>query len=292
MSSTANLFPPLKNILKNINLKRRYATELALIKGQHVNRNRHPSIIHFSVNKAATQYVKSILTRCALSNGMVPVGIHDYAFNSDFPFLDHLTATEMEKYHHIFKRHGYMYSVFGGMLEGVPCLEEYKIVFVVRDPRDILVSEYYSISLSHIAPGITGNKHNDFKTKRKKATESTIDEYVIAHSDRVYAVFYRYQELLLDKYENVYLTSFEAMLSDFGKWLNDLICYCELDVDMTTRESLARENVASKPDKEDIEQHLRKGIVGDYKHKLKPETIEYLNKKFSSVLVKYNYTKA
>lgn len=198
----------------------------------------------------------------------------------------------MEKYHHIFKRHGYMYSVFGGMLEGVPCLEEYKIVFVVRDPRDILVSEYYSISLSHIAPVTTGNKHNDFKTKRKNATESTIDEYVIAHSDRVYAVFYRYQELLLDKYENVYLTSFEAMLSDFDRWLNNLIFYCELDVDMTTRESLTRENAASKPDKEDIEQHLRKGIVGDYKQKLKPETIEYLNKKLSSVLVRYNYTKA
>ena len=75
-----------------------------LIKGTHKNSNKHPSIIHFSFNKAATQYVKSILRRCAVENGMVPVGIHDYAFNADFPYLDHLSAKEMEKYMHIFKR--------------------------------------------------------------------------------------------------------------------------------------------------------------------------------------------
>ncbi len=58
--------PPVAQILKNIDQQKRYRTELALIKGIHENSSKHPSIIHFSFNKAATQYVKSMLRRCAV----------------------------------------------------------------------------------------------------------------------------------------------------------------------------------------------------------------------------------
>ena len=46
----------------------------------------------------------------------------------------------MENYKHIFKSKGYLYRVFGGMVEGIEDLENYKIVLATRDPRDILVS--------------------------------------------------------------------------------------------------------------------------------------------------------
>ncbi len=281
--------PPVAQILKNIDQQKRYRTELALIKGIHENSSKHPSIIHFSFNKAATQYVKSMLRRCAVKNDMVPVGIHDYAFNTDFPFLDHLSSEEMEKYKHIFKRTGYLYSVFGGMIEGIPNLEEYKVVLVTRDPRDILVSEYYSIAYSHPVPSKMGDKHDKFMSKRVNARESTIDEYVILESDRVYDIFSRYQTLLIDKYKNTYLTTYEQMISDFEVWLTDLINYCELNVSREFIQSLLKENEDKKPKEENIHKHVRKGLPGDYKQKLQPETIVYLNEKFETVLKNYHY---
>ncbi len=140
---------------------------MKLIKGTHKNNSSHPSILHFSLNKVATQYVKSILRRCAVENGMVTVGIHDYAFNSDFPYLDLLSAEEMEEYRYLFKPAGCLYSVFGGMIDGIPDLEKYKVVFVARDPRDLLVSNYYSMAHSHSAP--TGEKREAFMLERVKA---------------------------------------------------------------------------------------------------------------------------
>src|SRR5262245_46726250 len=114
--SALRRLPFVQSYLRQRDQRKRFSTELSLINGTHQNKNKHPSIIHLSLNKAATQYTKSILKRCASYNGMVSVGIHDYAFNTDFPYLDYLSSTEMQKYHHIFKPNGYLYTVFGGMI--------------------------------------------------------------------------------------------------------------------------------------------------------------------------------
>ena len=55
-------------------------------------------------------------------------------------------------------------------------------------------------------------------------------------------------------------------------------------------QSLLYEHECMKPEKEEINKHLHKGKTGDYKEKLKKETIEYLNNKFLSILVKYKYS--
>ena len=94
---------------------------------------------------------------------------------------------------------GYLYSVFGGMIEGIPSLEKYKVILVTRDPRDILVSDYYSIAYSHSVPSKTGNKYDKFMSKRNKAREYTIDDFVISDpSDRPYITTGRSASGLVD----------------------------------------------------------------------------------------------
>ena len=282
-------FPLVARYLKEVDLQKKFNVELELIKGRHQSQNLHPSIIHFSLNKAATQYTRKILAQCAVENGMVPVNIHGYAFNTNFPYLDHLTAEEMKKYQHIFKPNGYLYSVFGGMIEGLSELEKYKIVLMVRDFRDLLVSEYYSIAYSHIAPDIQGNKYELFVKQRTKARESAIDEYAVAESDRVYNTLQRYKTLLIDKYPNVYVTKYEEMINDFRGWLDKLLYNCELNIGHDFFTALLERNERIRPKGEDIHRHLRKGKPGEYKEKLKQETIEYLNAKFSPMLLTFGY---
>jgi len=284
-------FPLVEKFLWNRYSRKRFKTELALIKGKHKNSNNHPSIIHFSFNKAATTYVSSILRRCSVKNGMVPVGIHEYAFNSNFPYLDHLSAEEMEKYKHIFKATGYLYSTFGGMIEGIPDLEKYKIVFVTRDPRDILVSQYYSTAYSHPLPPKLGDRdgYDKFVSKRNEVVAQTIDDYVLSTSDSVYDIFSRYQTLLIDKNENIHVTTYEKMVSDFENWLAELINYCELELSIEFFQRLLKENEDMKPKKENIYTHIRKGQPGDYSQKLQPKTIKFLNEKFAPILTSFKY---
>ena len=284
-----NVIPPLDRYLKNLKLQKEYKVELDLIQGRHHNENMHPSIIHFSLNKAATQYTGCILIECAVENGMVPVGIHGYAFNTNFPYLDQLSAKEMEKYKHIFKPYGYLYYVFGGMVEGISELEKYKTILMVRDPRDILVSEYYSIAYSHGVPDKQGNKYKRFIDLRKKVRGSTIDEYVIAESNAVYNILQRYKTLLIDKYPKTYVTKYEEMLNDFSFWLRRLLDNCELDISHEFFSDLIDKNERLKPTEEDVHNHVRRGRPGEYEEVLKRETIEYLNSKFYALLLTFGY---
>lgn len=289
LKSLLRVFPPTQQLLDKIQHRRRFQTELKLIRGEHETPNTHPSIIHFSFNKAATQYVKSILERCAAENGMVPVNLHGYAFHTDFPYLASLSREAMAEYQHVFKKCGYLYSVFGGMINGIQGLEDYQVVLVVRDPRDLLVSSYFSIAYSHKTPAATGDKHPSFLKKRTKVRAIPIDDYVRSESDRLYRNFQRYQTLLLDQYDTPYVTTYEAMVTDFEGWLNALLNYCDLAVSEPLRQSLLTENVRMKPKAEDIYRHIRKGRPGDHREKLKPDTIAFLNEKFAPFLERFQY---
>jgi len=270
-------------------LQREFAIELSLINGTHHTKNSHRSIIHFSLNKAATQTTQNILKRCAVSNGMVPVGINDYAFQSNFPYLDHLSSVEMQTYQHIFKPNGYLYSVFGGMVDGIPNLDQYLVLLMIRDPRDVLVSAYYSVVYSHAAPDEHSGKHDPFLQLRHTAQAKTIDEFVIAESDRTYKNLDRYKALLLEKYPHTYVTGYEQMTSNFPAWLKDLLDHCQLEISSEVFQSIVGENTRAVPSVENIHQHIRKGKAGDYKEKLKPETIQYLNEKFAPLLAVFGY---
>jgi hypothetical protein len=219
---------------------------------------------------------------------MVPVAIHEYAFDSAFPFLDRLTSAEMQAYSHIFREDGYLYSVFGGMIEGIPNLDRYKIVLIARDPRDILVSHYFSTAFSHPVP--LGNKRADFMAKRTVARESTIDEFVLSESESLCNQFARYKSLLLARYPHVHLATYEHMVTEFENWLSTILRYCALEVSSDLFRSLCIENQRARPKIEDIKRHVRKGQPGDYKNKLKPETIAQLNAKFEPILADFQYT--
>jgi len=270
-------------LLLHLFLLRRFHVELQLIKGAHKNGNTHPSIIHFSLNKAATQHTKNVLRRCAVENGMVPAHINEYAFYTKFPYLTSLTVEQMQNYQYLFKPSGYLYSAFGGIVQGIPELEKYKVILMVRDPRDLVVSSYYSISYSHSTPPKISSRYEKFTQRRQAATEMTIDEYAISESERFYTILNKYKTLLLDKYPHVYVTSYKEMTSDYQGWLKGLLDACDLTISNGLFQSLVEENERLRPTKEDIHKHIRKGKPGDYKEKLEPETIEYLNTKFSSI---------
>lgn len=269
--------------------QKRFRVEKALIAGEHHSDNQNPSILHFSFNKAATQYTKKILQLCAIENGMQPVDIHGYAFDSDYPFLDHLTEAEMQDYAHLFKPHGYLYSSFGGMIVGIPEFEKYRVILMIRDPRDILVSQYYSHAYSHAIPSEHGNKRESFMAKRLHTKGIDIDEYVIAECDRTLNLFLRYQELMLDVYPDICVLSYEEMASDFRTWLEKLLAGCGLYISTTLKNRLIEENERSRPAKEDVHSHVRQGKAGDYLNKLKPETIRHLDEKFAPILQAFGY---
>jgi len=284
----ANL-PVLGSPIIGLLLKRRFPVEIGLLEGRDPATSSAISLIHFSVNKAATQYVKTVMKALADSKGLLHASMHDYAFHSRLPFFDHLSAEEVKQYAQVFRPQGYLYGPFGGMIEGIANLQAYKVVLVVRDPRDIAVSAYYSKGTSHGLPLTQADKREAFIRERGTTQNKSIQQYVIDYAPQVLREFDRYKKYLIDGEYNVHLCKYEQMVIDFPQWLDDLANFCCDGINQELRYQIIGEHELLKPKNEDPTKHIRKGQPGDYKEKLDEISISKLNDIFTEHLDFFGY---
>ena len=184
-------------------------------------------------------------------------------------------------------------------------LADANLLLHLRDPRDVLTSMFFSYCFMHRGPvaGDTGI--------RKEVAEAGIDKFVLDFSSEEFAryegdygtggnykryignIFARYDRYLREVVgkANVVLVSYEEMVLDFPSWLRKIVDRFELrNSEETYRVVSTRHAEAVKPTKENVWSHKRKVTPGDYKQKLKPETIAELNKRFGKVLDALGYS--
>lgn len=166
---------------------------------------------------------------------------------------------------------------------GLPLEGDNPIVLLVRDPRDMLVSSYYSMVASHGVP-TEGPQREELLRSRKMAGKLTVDEYCLrfahgyqqefercrAHFDR--ATVFRYEDVIFQKH------TFVANL-------------CKIIGVSLPRDEIDRIAQAHdvRPKTEDVSAHVRKVTPGDHRNKLKPETIDALNGVFAEFMTYYGY---
>ncbi|MBL8660091.1 MAG: sulfotransferase domain-containing protein [Rhodospirillales bacterium] len=266
-----------------------FPVEKQLVRGRHKAKSDHPSIIHFSINKAATQYVRNVLMLCAEENSLTPVQFNQFAWMTNTTFMDRMSREEFETYKRVFSTRGYCYTVFARMVEGIPDLDTYKKILVVRDPRDILTSHYFSQAYSHPLPA-DPDKAEAFLSNREKVRQKTIEEFVVDFSDRVAEVFDGYMKHLIGR-DNLHVARYEDMITDFPSWLDDLLGFCALQISDRTRTRLIETSAGSVPAGQRPDHKRRQVVPGDHRRKLQPETIEVLNERFGPALDCFGYAR-
>ncbi|MEZ0153470.1 MAG: sulfotransferase domain-containing protein [Candidatus Reddybacter sp.] len=155
-------------------------------------------------------------------------------------------------------------------------------ILLTRDPRDMLVSMYYSIIKSHVIPeGNSGMQKN-----RERAVLLDINDYAISHANNYNNHFKRYR-LMLD---NSDLTTFryEDVIYEKEKWLNAVVVKLGVEVRPKIITSVAKQfDIIPENEKED--KHIRQVHPGNYLEKLTPDTIVKLNDSLGEFLSFYNY---
>jgi len=180
--------------------------------------------------------------------------------------------------------------------------EKYDIILNLRDPRDVLVSMYYSFCYSH--PG----EIEGYTGYRKTVADNGIDNFVLMLIDKNipdYLKFYgtgdpntmgnvkeryeRYIYNLIGK-PNVIFVKYEDMVSDFNKWLSNIIVPFGITSNSILFKYLVYINKNSfAKQRENVWNHKRKVVSGGYKDKLKSNTVKELNKRLERILVTLNY---
>ncbi len=161
-----------------------------------------------------------------------------------------------------------------------------RFVLLVRDPRDALVSEYFSYgkkSGSHVLPG---KNAKGFAEQFQSETDKTIDDYVIEVSGGILAKFETYRDTL--DFDLGLVRRYEDVFFDKETFLGEIFEHFGLSVGGNIIRNVARAHDI-RPEQEDETQHIRKGTPGDHREKLKPQTIETLNDMFREVGGFYGY---
>jgi len=268
---------PFRQLLEQRQINTKFAQEILLLQGGAPANNNNQSILFFTTHKCASVYVGMILKKLIKDTSITPIDLDNYFWRIG-------TSKEniREEYSKAIKSFGYLYAPLRSpdeCLSQINSLDNYKVLLMLRDPRDVLTSMYFSVAYSHYVP--TSQK-DSLLTRRENIQQQAIDEFVIDDMPNLLKKYNACCQRLLGE-PNVLFVKYEDMVTDFSSWLDSIINFLQFDVSQETVSQLTKEaNFDVK--EEDIYSHKRQVTPGDHKRKLAPETIKILNSEFGEVL--------
>lgn len=179
----------------------------------------------------------------------------------------------------------------------IPKQPEYKSFFVMRDPRDFIISWYFSTKFSH--------KLNPFIIKEQKVLEKMNDEEAFLYLCKT--VFHKNNlifKAVQSWYENaknnreIAIFRYEDLVGEErGEWFARLMVHLDIGISKENVEhllekySFQRLSGGRKPGNEDIKSHYRKGVSGDWKNYFNEKHKEIFKKNHGQLLIDLNYEK-
>lgn len=241
-----------------------------------------PSTIFYTLHKAGSVYFWGCIRRLAMSAGMPGINIAGHYFKlgydqSEFP----------QEVKDVFKPVGYCYGPFRtlNLPFEIPDYDRYRKLFIVRDPRDILTSHYFSNKFSH--PPMPPKPGETEPSVKRNRTDTDIDGYVVHLAPRFVSRFEDYQRFVTE--HNVPIFRYEDIIDNFETWLHEVAKVMGISPRRQAIKFLLDNHVADV-EQEEVKLHRRQIRPGDHLRKLKPETIDTLNEMFREPLRFFKYS--
>ena len=247
-----------------------------------------PPVFCLAVRKSGSTMLNRIVIHLARRNGVNPVDVPGTFFRSGMNVADWL-RTDLSSV--IAPGNAYVgFRSYPTGFAGYPSFRTARKIFMFRDPRDALVSQYFSDAYSHSLPSReteTGAKAAEaFERKRQEALSSDIETYVLRHArsfDNTLLAFapalddptcltLRYEEHVFQKKRLIH-----KILGHYG-WT------C-----MPAQVEGLLKIVDTVPESEDVQRFIRRVIPGDHRNKLGPETIRRLNNIMRESMAMFDY---
>jgi hypothetical protein len=247
--------------------------------------SQHESIVFATTSKAASTYLSKVFKRIFSSVGIHPMDAADIGSKQGFG----VASLNLAKSNY-FSSKGYFYTGFRcasdiGSLDELP--KDIKVILVVRDPRDLAISRYFSVAYSHVVPK-PGPLRDSLLKERKYALEQGVEKMAIIYSEGYKNNIEEYLEHFYDV-PNTILLTYEEMVSNFKSFLLKAIFGTQICPPIEVIEQIVNE-ASSPSEEEDIYRHKRQVTPGDHKRKLSREVIDKINKTVGPLLTKLGYS--
>jgi hypothetical protein len=179
---------------------------------------------------------------------------------------------------------------FPANLTALPAFASAKKIFMFRDPRDALVSQYFSDAYSHSLPSRDTEKGaqaaENFEKKRAEALATDIETYALKHARSIDNTLLAFGGMLTDP--TCLLLRYEEYIFQKKRMIHKILNHFEWSCAPGQVEALLK-IVDEVPDSEDKQRFVRRVVPGDHRAKLSPEAIRRLNNLLRESMRLYDY---
>ncbi len=240
-----------------------------------------PSVIAMSLHKAGSTLLFNLLRELAPAAGLAFVSLEDHFFQAG------LKQEQMPREAaSLIRPQGYCYGGFRGLPPfDIPILRSARSVILVRDPRDMAVSNYFSVARSHVVPA---EGQHYMREAREAANRRSADEHALFVAPAIHRQFERYAALGLLAWPNVATYRYEDVIFRKRDWAADLCAWYGWAIPRAVSDAVAdRYDVV--PARPDPAAHIRQVHPGNHRSELGPGTLKRLDQIFGRWLDLFGY---
>lgn len=236
------------------------------------------------VRKSGSSILNSIVGALAGMNDIQFIDVAGTLFKSGLRVSDWQNDSSLCE----LLRPGNVYGGFRNFPSGLTCAPQFRgsrKILMVRDPRDALVSEYFSNAYSHSIPQ-GGSGRSAMLAERDAALSSDLQSYVLRMAPSLRRALREYLPLMDDP--TAHVIRYEDRIMQKKALIRDICASFSWSVsDENVGHILGWADII--PDAERPTAFIRRVRPGDYVEKLAPETIRELNVLFTEELSRFGY---
>jgi lipopolysaccharide transport system ATP-binding protein len=238
-----------------------------------VNDSPFSTVFHITHWKAGSQWVRSVLNHAAADRCITPTAGAADPFGGKIIPGGVYTPLYLSA------------SRFRALVAPNP---NHRIFVVIRDPRDSLISWYFSLMYSHGTDEPTVQESREELQKLPK--DQGIALMITKHLNELIQI---QREWIAD---GTRIFRYEDFRANQQETFRELLDYCGIELSVWRRRSIVRRHSFIRRTfwrfgRENVRSHLRKGVVGDWKNHLNDELKRLFKSHHGQTLVAAEYEK-
>lgn len=243
------------------------------------------SVLAFAMAKGGSTLLFDILRKLCPHVPLIFFSIEDYLFRSGIA-----SNSRPSNIGTFFGPEGYCYGGFRQFpAYPVPILHSTKVILLVRDPRDMLTSLYFSLLHSHEIPEEgAGGARQQMLSARASISQVSIDQYAIRAVSDYVRMFEGYIAQGFHWRPNVALYRYEDVIFSKKEWIADICSWFGWEISQEIIDEIASQ-VDVRVEGERPKEHIRQVTPGNYREHLNAESIQVIEKRLGEYMTIFGY---
>lgn len=246
-----------------------------------IQRADRESFFVFSGAKCGSTLLDNIMKDICRLKHLPVIDIPGNAFAEGTPMIE--VNRNIER---ILYPRGFAYLGFRGFFFFRPQFDfaRNKKILLLRDPKDAMVSLYFSVTRSHRLPE-KGTARKYMNNRRQRFENSSLEDFVRITLPTWHQSMSRYLDLPTEKLK---VFRYEDVIYNKLEWINQVCDFLDIDIEPSQLQSIVTEYDIF-PDQEDTSAHIRQVHPGNHKNYLGAECIAEIDNTFSAWYKAFGY---